>query len=116
VGIETLAESHGLSDKKNIMKKFRNQIKALAVPVSFWCSFVHSTLGDLGADEQTNAWGHASQTLKDDPFTATLMENELQPWVARTDWVARHFHRSSYAVEGRNGCLPQIYHNGARLH
>jgi len=141
--IAALAESHGLSDKKNTMKKFRNQIKGLAVSVSFWWSFVHSTLGNLGADEQTNtwviekllpviywhhqkkrtqntvsrdkyqqAWEHASQALKGDPFTATLMEGELQSWVERADWMVRHFHRSSSAVEGRNGCLSQMYHNG----
>jgi len=140
--IAALAESHGLSDKKNTMKKFRNQIKALAVSVNFWWVLVHSTLQDLGADERTNtwvtekllpviywyhqkrrtqntvsrgkyqqAWERASQALKDDPFTTTLMESELQSWVGRTHWMVRHFHRSSSAVEGRNGCLSQMYHN-----
>ena len=27
----------------------------------------------------------------------------------------RQFHRSSSAVEGRNGCLSQLYHNGRGL-
>jgi len=141
--IAALAEVHGLSDKKNTMKKFRNQIKALAVSVNFWWLFVHATLHDLGSDEQTNtwvtekllpviywyhqkqrtqntvsrgkyqqAWERASQALKDDPFTPTLTESKLQSWVERTHCMVRHFHRSSSAVEGRNGCLSQMYHNG----
>ncbi|MDQ6998470.1 MAG: DUF6399 domain-containing protein [Mariprofundus sp.] len=143
VKITELAERHGLSDNKNTVQKFRNQIKSLAVSINFWWLFVHTTLGDLGSDEQTNtwvaekllpviywhhqkqrtqnissrgkyqkAWERASQTLKDDPLTATLTENDLQTWVERTHWMVRHFHRSSSAVEGRNGCLSQMYHNG----
>lgn len=29
--------------------------------------------------------------------------------------MVRQFHRSSSAVEGRNGCLSQMYHNGRGL-
>jgi hypothetical protein len=29
--------------------------------------------------------------------------------------MVRQFHRSSSAVEGRNGCLAQLYHNGRGL-
>ncbi len=143
VSIAKIAKEHGLSDEKKIMKKFRNQIKGLAVSVNFWWLFVQSALCELGADEQTNmwvtekllpviywyhqkqrtqntvsrgryqeAWERASQELRDDPFTVTLMESDLQLWVERTQWMVRHFHRSSSAVEGRNGCLSQMYHNG----
>ncbi|MDD4915338.1 MAG: DUF6399 domain-containing protein [Methylococcales bacterium] len=31
------------------------------------------------------------------------------------EWMARQFHRSSSAVEGRNGYLSQMYHNGRGL-
>lgn len=141
--IAALAEAHDLNDQKNTIKKFCNQIKALAVSVNFWWLFVQSTLCDLGTDERSNtwvtekllpviywhhqkqrtqntvsrdkyhqAWERASQVLRDDPFTAMLTENELQLWVERAQWMVRHFHRSSSAVEGRNGCLSQMYHNG----
>jgi len=58
------------------------------------------------------AWERASQALKDDPLTATLTGSDLQSWVDRAHWMVCHFHRSSSAVEGRNGCLSQMYHNG----
>ena len=143
VSIAALAEKHSFNDNKNTMKKFRNQIKALAVSVSFWWLFVNENLRDLGSDERTNtwvtekllpviywhhqknrtqntvsrgkyeqAWERASEALKNDSFTATITESELQSWVERTHWMVRHFHRSSSAVEGRNGCLSQMYHNG----
>jgi len=143
VKVAALAEKHGLDDNKNTVKKFRNQIKSLAVSINFWWLFVHTTLRDLGADELTNtwvtekllpviywhhqkqrtqnsvsrakyqqAWTRASEALKDDPLTAKITEGELQSWVDRALWMVRHFHRSSSAVEGRNGCLSQMYHNG----
>ncbi|MDQ7002045.1 MAG: hypothetical protein Q9N02_05085, partial [Ghiorsea sp.] len=56
VRIAELAERHGLNDNKNTVQKFRNQIKALAVSINFWWLFVHTTLRDLGSNEETNAW------------------------------------------------------------
>jgi len=143
VRIAALAEKHGLSDSKNTVQKFRNQIKSLAVSINVWWLFVHTALRDLGSDERTNtwvtekllpvvywhhqkqrtqnsvsrgkyqqAWERASQALKDDPLTTEITGSDLQSWVDRAHWMVRHFHRSSSAVEGRNGCLSQMYHNG----
>ena len=53
--------------------------------------------------------------MQADPFTATLPENELQRWLEWAEWMARQFHRSSSAVEGRNGYLSQMYHHGRGL-
>jgi hypothetical protein len=39
----------------------------------------------------------------------------LQRWLEWAEWMARQFHRSSSAVEGRNGYLSQMYHNGRGL-
>jgi hypothetical protein len=39
----------------------------------------------------------------------------MEQWVEWSQWMVRQFHRSSSAVEGRNGCLSQMYHNGRGL-
>ncbi len=39
----------------------------------------------------------------------------MQRWLMWAENMARQFHRSSSAVEGRNGCLSQMYHNGRGL-
>jgi hypothetical protein len=35
--------------------------------------------------------------------------------LAWAEWMTKKFHRSSSAVEGRNGFLSQMYHNGRGL-
>lgn len=62
-----------------------------------------------------SVWQQAVQNLQADAFTTTLPENELQRWLEWAEWMARNFHRSSSAVEGRNGYLSQMVHNGRGL-
>ncbi|MDD5267800.1 MAG: DUF6399 domain-containing protein [Methylococcales bacterium] len=57
----------------------------------------------------------AQRAIKDfnaNPFHARLAECEQQRWLAWAEWMVRQYHRSSSAVEGRNGRLSQLYHNG----
>ena len=62
----------------------------------------------LAADQRGNSTA--------DTFTATLPVSEQQRWLEWGGvWMARNFHRSSSAVEGRNGYLSQMYHNGRGL-
>jgi hypothetical protein len=53
--------------------------------------------------------------LKAHPLTLMLPLEELKQWEVWAQWVANLFHRSSSAVEGRNGWLSQMYHNGRGL-
>jgi Family of unknown function (DUF6399) len=143
---EHLAGEQGISDHKDVMKKFRNPIKPLAVSVSFWWLWVSETLQGFAVDKDLEdwltttllpvvylhqhlhltqnsqsrenyrkAWTQASHTLEAHPFSATLPDSEIQRWLTWAEWMVRQFHRSSSAVEGRNGCLVQLYHNGRAL-
>jgi hypothetical protein len=143
---EHLAGEQDISDKKDVMKKFRNQIKPLAVSVSFWWMWVSETLQGLAVDKDLEdwltttllpvvywhqhlhktqnsqareryrkAWTGANQALQAHSFTAVLPDSEIQRWLTWAEWMVRQFHRSSSAVEGRNGCLAQLYHNGRGL-
>jgi hypothetical protein len=140
---EKIAKDAGISDKKNKINKFRNQIKPLTLGVHNWWLWVWETLKNLMVDEATQhwlttillpvvywhyqmnkadkphkrvkyqaAWERAFDTLKNHPLTAKLPPSEIQRWQMWAESMVRQFHRSSSAVEGRNGCLSQMYHNG----
>ena len=49
------------------------------------------------------------------PLSATIAPEQLRQWQAWAEWMCEQFHRSSSAVEGRNGCLAQMYHCGRGL-
>ena len=55
------------------------------------------------------------QAFDADPFHSGLSDSDLKRWLEWGEWMVRQFHRSSSAVEGRNGCLSQMYHNGRGL-
>ena len=143
---EKIAQSQAITDLKQTMNKFSNQLNDLAANVESWWRWVMEILAGLSVDDTTQywlihallptvywhqqlhktqnprqrekyrqAWQQAAQNLQADPFTATLPENELQRWLEWAEWMARQFHRSSSAVEGRNGYLSQMYHNGRGL-
>ena len=58
-----------------------------------------------------DTWQQAVAGFQAHPVTADLAEAELQYWQAWAEEAAGRFHRSSSAVEGRNGYLAQMYHN-----
>ena len=140
------ANEQGISDNKNVMKKFRNPIKPLAVSVSFgwfwvsetlqgfaidndledwltttllpvvyWHQHLHKTQNSQSRENYRKAWTQASHTLEAHPFSATLPDSEIQRWLTWAEWMVRQFHRSSSAVEERNGCLALLYHKGRGL-
>jgi hypothetical protein len=52
-------------------------------------------------------------------FLKTFPKNLLTPvalitkqWLYWAEWMVSNFQRTSSAVEGRNGCLSQMHHNG----
>ena len=85
------------------------------LPTVYWHQQLHKTQNPRQREKYRQAWQQAAQALQADAFTATLPESELQRWLEWAEWMARNFHRSSSAVEGRNGYLSQMYHNGRGL-
>jgi len=47
----------------------------------------------------------AVRDFEADPFRLGLSTSQLEHWVQWGEWMVRQFHRSSSAVEGRNGRL-----------
>jgi len=59
------------------------------------------------------AFEKAQLELEQHPLTESLMhEKECLSWA---EWMVSNFQRTSSAVEGRNGWLSQIHHNGRGL-
>jgi hypothetical protein len=85
------------------------------LPAVYWHQQLHKTQNPKQREKYRQAWQQAAQNLQTDTFTATLPESELQRWLEWAEWMVRNFHRSSSAVEGRNGYLSQMYHNGRGL-
>jgi hypothetical protein len=85
------------------------------LPTVYWHQQLLKTQNPRQREKYRQAWQQAAQHLQTDAFTATLSESELQRWLEWAEWMARNFHRSSSAVEGRNGYLSQMYHNGRGL-
>ena len=54
--LKLVADEQDISDHKDVMKKFRNQIKPLAVSVSFWWHWVSETLQGLAVDKDLDDW------------------------------------------------------------
>lgn len=85
------------------------------LPVVYWHYQYHKTQNSQSKEKYQMAWENASIRLKEDPFSCLLSTSEWQHWQMWSEWAVQQFHRSSSAVEGRNGCLSQMYHNGRGL-
>lgn len=98
-----------------IGKELEAWLTTTLLPVIYWHHKMQHTKKPKTKEKYRQAWEQASDTFKADPFSAKLPESEMQRWLVWADNTVRQFHRSSSAVEGRNGCLSQMYHNGRGL-
>ncbi len=85
------------------------------LPVVYWHHKMQQTKHRCAKEKYHQAWEQASKVIKEHSFSATLSESEIAHWLAWATNMAQQFQRSSSAVEGRNGCLSQMYHNGRGL-
>jgi hypothetical protein len=82
------------------------------LPVLYWHHQMDKTPNQVHRKRYRQTWQKAVQAWEANPFHVALSDRELQRWLTWGEWMVRQFHRSSSAVEGRNGCLSQMYHNG----
>jgi hypothetical protein len=81
------------------------------LPVVYWHHKMRHTKNRKAKEKYHKAWESSSAALKAHVLTATLPASEIQRWLQWAENMSRQFQRSSSAVEGRNGCLSQMYHN-----
>ncbi|MCP3924550.1 MAG: hypothetical protein GY714_18405 [Desulfobacterales bacterium] len=138
---EALKEEFNISSKKNHLKTFKNQIEELASLIDVWWLWVDERLknDDISDDLRTwikeyllpllyweqqtdktknpdlkKAYQYAADksglAFDEHPLTQQFIQNEeIMSWA---DWMVCNFQRTSSAVEGRNGWLTQMHHNG----
>jgi hypothetical protein len=85
------------------------------LPVCYWHKQMEKADNPRSSMNYKTAWQQTLAALQSHPFTLMIPSEELKQWQRWAEWMANQFHRSSSAVEGRNGCLSQMYHNGRGL-
>jgi hypothetical protein len=85
------------------------------LPVIYWHHQCHKTQNPDMKKLYQKAWHKAQAAYAVHPMTQTMSREDLDGWCRWAEWTCAHFHRASSAVEGRNGCLSQSYHNGRGL-
>ncbi len=92
-----------------------NWLLYVLLPVCYWHRQIEKTDNPGSRKKYKKAWEGALTVLRAHPLTSMLTSEELNHWLGWAQWMANLFHRSSSAVEGRNGWLSQMYHNGRGL-
>ena len=139
--LEALSQQREISDKDNSLKKFRRQIDDLGSHVDVWWQWVDEVLTHVEEPikkwvlydlmpvvywhhrlqhcknptqrlQYADAWEKASRNMENKPLPLGMMKKQQSYWQTWCENKVQHFHRASSAVEGRNGCLAQMYHNG----
>ena len=142
--IRELQKEHEINDPKERIEKFCKQIEDIASVIDAWWLWVEESLDSDKVTEEIQEWlltyllptvywqkqaertknpdlkeayfyafEKAQYELEHHPLTSSLIhQKELLSWA---DWMVSNFQRTSSAVEGRNGCLSQIHHNGRSI-
>jgi len=102
---------HTLLDDLNTDQLTQDWVTTRLMPVVYWSHRATQTKKPSDRTAYRNAWEKAVKTFDDDAFTKSLSSDVTQYWLAWCEETVTHFQRTSSAVEGRNGCLAQMYHN-----
>jgi hypothetical protein len=85
------------------------------LPVIYWHHQLQKTQNPDMKELYQAAWQAAHAAYAVHPVTQTVSKEDLDRWRSWGEWASGNFHRASSAVEGRNGCLSQSYHNSRGL-
>ena len=138
---EELKEEFNISSKKDHLKKFGKQVSGMASLIDTWWIWINEYFQDADVDEELKNWtvqyllpflywqkqatrtktpdlkeayqyaaDQAQEELDGNPHSHEyLKKNDIVSWAK---WMISNFQRTSSAVEGRNGWLSQMNHNG----
>ena len=90
-------------------------VKYQLLPTVYWHHQHQQTQKKGQREAFQTAWEEASRHLRQVPLPSRFLDDDLNYWLAWCEDKVQHFHRASSAVEGRNGCLAQMYHKGRGL-
>jgi len=137
--VKALRDEYGINDNHDGIIKFSNQIADIASLIDAWWLWVNRELVNCSekewlieallptlywqnqADRTKNselkkeyhaAFERARSAFEHHSHTQLIRTEELQEWESWCEWMISKFQRASSAVEGRNGFLSQMHHNG----
>lgn len=142
--IEEILSECDIDDKKKRLKKFSKQAEGMAALSDSWWVWVEESLNGFDIEPDLKKWlmevllpciywknqfiktknpklkqiyGEAFEKaqLKMEGHPSTPLFKDHSQWQSWAEWMVSNYQRSSSAVEGRNGCLSQLRHNGRGL-
>lgn len=105
VGVTESLSGHHLAPDK------QEWVLHTTLPAIYWYHQMEKTQNAEQRKKYSASWQQAVAGFQAHPLTAGLPAEELTYWQAWAEEAVGRFHRSSSAVEGRNGYLSQMYHN-----
>jgi hypothetical protein len=82
------------------------------LPVIYWHHQMEKAQNIDMKEAYRKAWEKARADWESHSMTAEMSMDEINQWWSWSEWITTKFQRASSAVEGRNGYLSQLYHNG----
>lgn len=101
------------ADSKN--PEVSNWVLTCLLPVTYWQQQLHKTKTPVLQQAYRAAYAQAQSTFTHHPLTLSLTPESLQQWFSWAEWMVSKFQRTSSPVEGRNGYLARLHHNGRGL-
>jgi len=93
-------------------KKKQDWLLYTFLPVVYWHQQMEKAQNPKMRKIYQKAWEKASFTFNNHSMTNQVSQDEINQWVNWADWISGKFQRASSAIEGRNGYLSQMHHNG----
>ena len=69
----------------------------------YWHHKMEQTKSPVTKKKYRKAWEQASKAINNCSFSQKLSTSDMEGWLIWAKHMTRQFHRSSSAVEGRNG-------------
>lgn len=101
--------------EKSIGREIRHWLLFTLLPVMYWYLQLQKTQNPEMKKVYEATLRKAQAAYVALPPPLTLSKKDLEHWQDWAEWASANFQRASSAVEGRNGCLSQSYHNGRGL-
>ncbi len=87
----------------------------ILLPVIYWHQQMEKSQNADLKKVYRKAWKKALAIWESHTMTLAMSSEEINQWLSWSEWISAKFQRASSAVEGRNGCLSQMHHNGRGL-
>lgn len=87
----------------------------ILLPVIYWQQQLKRTQNTDARKAYRRAYEKGLAAWRAHSLTQRAQEEEIQRYQEWAEWICVKFQRSSSAIEGRNGCLAQMHHNGRGL-